>query len=284
MGSTGIEYCKSLKYVNKTIGVELIEIEDWNCCGAAFASSTNKELGIALPARNIALCEQQGLGLPIVVACAACYSRMRRAYCEAKGTEEQREKLSRLIEMPINGSLDVISILDVYSTDEAREAIRKAAKKTLNDLRVACYYGCLLVRPSEITGFPDMENPMLMDNILESIGCKPVEWAFKSECCGGSHHIDLPRYSKEMLWQILKNARANGAQAIVTACPLCMMNIDMRQGEINNDYNENFDIPVFYVTELLALAMGADMKKAGINTHFHPATKLAARAIAGKAG
>ncbi|MCL2008821.1 MAG: CoB--CoM heterodisulfide reductase iron-sulfur subunit B family protein [Treponema sp.] len=284
MSSTGIEYGKSLRYVNKIIGLELIEIKDWNCCGASFGPSTSKQLGVALPARNIALCEQQGLGLPLAVACAACYSRMRHAYTEAKGTDEQREKLSRLINMPIKGNLEVVNILDVYSTNEVREGIKKAAKKSFNNLRVACYYGCLSIRPTDITGVANVENPMLMDEILESVGCKPVEWAFKSECCGGNHHIDLPGFSKQMLKEILKNARANGAQAIATACPLCMMNIDMRQAEINKDYNENFDMPVFFFTELLALSMGANIKKAGVSTHFHPAVKLAEQALAGKAG
>ena len=284
MRSTGIEYCKSLNYVNKAIGVELIEINDWNCCGASLGPSTNKEVGLALPARNIAQCEQQGLGLPIAVACASCYSQMRRASFEARSGKEQREKLSRLVEMPIKGNLDVISILDVYNTKEAAEAIKKAAKKSLNQLRVACYYGCLQVRAAKAPEGTDLENPVLMDKILESVGCKPVEWAFKSECCGGSHHIDLPVFAKQMVRQILQNARANNAEAIATACPLCMMNLDMRQGEVNKDYNEKFDIPVFYFTELLALAMGADMKSSGVSTHFHPATKLANRAIAGKAG
>ena len=280
--STGIEYNKSLKYVNKTIGVELIEINDWNCCGATSGHSTSKELGLALPARNIALCEQQELHLPIAVACAACYARMRHSSSEIRSSQEQRQKLSRLVEMPIKGNLDVLNILDVYNTKEARGAIQRTIKKTLNGLKVACYYGCLAIRPSNITGAADTENPMPMDNILESIGCKPVEWAFKSECCGGSHHIDLPRFAKPLVRQILQNARANGAQAITTACPLCMMNLDMRQVEVNKDYGEKFDIPIFFFSELLAIALGADLKTAGITTHFHPAAKLAKNALAGK--
>ena len=282
MSSTGIEYSKSLKYVNKTIGVELLEINDWNCCGATAGPSTSKELGVALPARSISMCEQQKLGLPIAVACAACYGRMRAANYEAQVSQERREKLARLIEMPIQGSLDIVSILEVYDNDTAREAIVNTIKKSLNGLRVASYYGCLFARPARITGMPNVENPTMMDRTLELAGCTPVDWAFKTECCGASHHIDLPRFAKEPVRRILQNARANGAQAIATACPLCMMNLDMRQVEINKDYKENFDIPIFFFTELLALALGADLKTAGVTTHFHPAAKLASNALAGK--
>ena len=282
MTTTGIEYGKSLSYVNKTIGLEFEDIPDWNCCGATAGHAISKELGVALPARNVALCENQGLGLPIAVACAACYSRMRYAVHEARESEEKRAKLSGLIGMPIKGDLNILSILEVYNTDEARAAIQKAIKKSLNNLRVACYYGCLFARPAEITGMKNVENPLLMEEILELAGVKPVEWAFKTECCGASHHVDLPQLAKPLVRRILQNARANGAQAIAAACPLCMMNLDMRQKEVNRDNNENFDIPIYFFTELLAMAMGASPQAAGISTHFHPAQQLLETAIAGK--
>jgi len=282
LSTTGIEYGKSLRFVNKTIGLELLEIPDWNCCGATAGHTTSNELGVALPARNIALCEKAGLGLPIAVACAACFFRMCYANHTLRSSQQEREKFSRIIEMQVEGSLDVVSILDVYSKEDAVGAIKQAVKYPLGGLRVACYYGCLLVREPEITGSDSAENPGQMEEIVKLSGCDPVEWAFKTECCGGAHHIDLPHMAKPMTRRILQNARANGAQAIVTACPLCLMNLDMRQGEVNKAYGENFDIPIFFITELLALSMGADVKSAGVSTHFHPAAKLAQDALAGR--
>ena len=284
MSGTAVEYRKSLGLVNKIIGLELLEIPDWNCCGATAGHSTSNELGIALPARNIALCEREGLNLPIAVACAACYSRLCHASYQLRSSNEQREKYERLIEMPIKGTLDVISILDVYQSSEVRTAIGQAVKKPLKGLRVACYYGCLYVRPSRVTGADKIENPVQMDEIIRLAGCDPVQWSYKTECCGGSHHIDLPKHSRPLVRRILQNARASGAQAIASACPLCMMNLDMRQRQVNRDYNEDFDIPIFFFTELLALSMGADVKSAGVSTHFHPAAKLANNALAGRVG
>lgn len=280
MEGTGIEYHKSLTYVNKAIGMEFIEIPDWNCCGATAGHSKSSELGAALPARNVALCEQQGLGLDIAVPCAACYSRMKYAVNMARGDENA--KLSRLIEMPIKGDLEVFSLLDVYSTAQAAETIKAAIKNPLEGLKVTCYYGCLFSRPTHVTGAEDVENPQAMDEILRMTGAETVDWAFKTECCGGAHHVDLPEDSRPLLRRIYKNAKANGAEAIVTACPLCMMNLDMRQGAVSKQFNENYDVPIYFITELLAVSMGASIKESGINTHFHPAQQLIQTALSGR--
>ena len=272
MEATGIEYAKSLAYVNRAIGLSLIEIEDWNCCGASSGHAVSHELGLALPARNLALSEQQQPGLPIAVPCAACYSRMKHALLAARGAE--REKLIRLIEMPVAGSVEILSLLDIYSIPEAKAAITAAIKKPLNGLKIACYYGCLFSRPLKITGAENPEDPQAMDELVRLTGAETVEWAFKTECCGAGHHVDIPEESRPLLYRIYKNARANGAQAFVVACPMCMLNLDMRQGAINKAYGENFDLPVYFLTELLAVAMGAGFKECGVATHFHAAQKL----------
>ncbi|MCL1983357.1 MAG: CoB--CoM heterodisulfide reductase iron-sulfur subunit B family protein [Clostridiales bacterium] len=272
MEATGIEYAKSLAFVNRAIGVEFIEIDDWNCCGATAGHSTSHELGMALPARNLALSEQQRPGMPIVVPCASCYSRMKYALQAAQGSEN--EKLSRLIGMPVSGAAEIVSIMEAYSDPVAAEAIKAAIKKPLDGLKVACYYGCLYTRPPKVTGMENCEDPQAMDELVRLTGAACVDWAFKTECCGAGHHVDLPAESKPLLYKIYKNARANGAQAIITACPMCMMNLDMRQGAVNMAYGEDFDLPVYFLTELLAVAMGAGFGECGVATHFHPAKKL----------
>jgi heterodisulfide reductase subunit B len=186
----------------------------------------------------------------------------------------EQEKLSRLIEMPVQGSVEIVSILEAYSKPDAVDAIKAAIKKPLTGLTAACYYGCLYTRPPKITGMDNRKDPMVMEEIMSLAGVTCVDWAFKSECCGASHHVDLPTECKPLLYRVLKNARASGAQALITACPMCMMNLDMRQGAVNMAFGEDFDMPVYFLTELLAVAMGASFGECGINTHFHPAKKL----------
>ena len=272
MEATGIEYAKSLSYVNRAIGLDFIEIEDWNCCGASSGHAISQELGLALPARNLALAEKQLPNLPMAVPCAACYSRMKHALHAARGAE--KEKLSRLIEMPINGTVEIMSLLDVYNAPDAKEAIKAAITKPLSRLKVACYYGCLYSRPPKIIAADNTEYPQTMDELVRLTGAVCVDWSFKTECCGAGRHVDLPLESRPLLYRLYKNARASGAEAFVVACPMCMMNLDMRQGAVNKAYGENFDIPVYFLTELLAVAMGASFKECGVSTHFHPAKKL----------
>jgi len=272
MEASGREYAASLAYVNRAIGLDLVEIEDWNCCGATAGHALSHELGLALPARNVALAEEQQPDLSIVVACAACYSRLKHAVQAARGPE--REKLSRLIGMPVTGQVEIVSLLDAYHTPAATEAIRSAIRKPLHGIKVACYYGCLYFRPPKITGAENIEDPQNMDELMRLAGAATVDWDFKTECCGAGHHVDLPKESKPLLYRIYKNARAHGATALVTACPMCMMNLDMRQGAVNMVYGEDFDLPVYFFTELLAVAMGADFKQCGVASHFHPAKKL----------
>ena len=272
MHATAVEYFKSMKFVNKAIGLEFIDIKDWNCCGATAGHTISHELGLAMPARNVALSQQQQPGMPIIVSCAACYSRLK--YTADEINNGDREKLSRLIEMPLGDKVEIVTLMEAYSEPAAMEAIQAAIKKPLEGLKVACYYGCLYTRAPKVTWAENSEDPQLLDKVVSLAGVSTVDWSFKTECCGAGRHVDLPKESKPLIYRILKNARANGAEAIVTACPLCMMNLDMRQQDINMVYGEDFNLPVYFFTELLALAMGASFRKSGVTTHFYPAKKL----------
>lgn len=271
MGGSAIEYQKSLNYVNSKIGVELLEIPDWNCCGATAAQAVSRELALALPARNLALCEGQGLGLPLAVACAACYARLKAA---ARAARDDAAKMQRLLEMPLTGDVPIVSLMEVYAEQQACRALAAAIQRPLNQLKVACYYGCLYTRPTEVSGGKNAEDPQYMEELLALAGAAPVAWDFTTECCGAAHHVDMPEFCRPLLRDIYQNAREHGAQAIVTACPLCMMNLDMRQKRVNQEFHENFHLPVFFFTELLALALGASVKEAGIASHFTPAAGL----------
>lgn len=271
MDATAVCYKRSAAYVAEKIGLELHEIPDWNCCGATSAHTTNPYLALALPARNLALAEQEGLHLDCVTPCAACYSRMKYVVYAARKSEETRKKIEEIIGMPYRAEAEVYSFVDVFSQPDVLEACRAQMKRTLEGLKVACYYGCLMARPRQVTGCTNRENPMQMDQIVSLTGAECVDWDYKTECCGASHQVDAPTASRPLIERIFRNAKSNGARAIVTACPLCNLNLDMRETEINRTALETYDIPVYQFTELLAVCMGATAKDIGLNKHFYPA-------------
>jgi heterodisulfide reductase subunit B len=256
--------------------MELIETPDWNCCGASAAHLTNHDLSIALPARNLALAED--MDLDVAVPCAACFGRMKTAVKYVRESEKNQKHIEDILEIPYKAKNDVYCLLDVMSRPEAMEAIKANIAKPLNGLKVASYYGCLLVRPAGVVQFDDTENPQSMDKLMELVGATPVEWAFKTECCGASHQVSVPKVGREIIYRLLKNAVSNGAEAIVTACPLCMLNLDMRMKEMSRR-DPRLNIPVYFFTELLAMALGSGAKAIGINKHFFPAVEVAEKAL-----
>jgi heterodisulfide reductase subunit B len=279
--ATSISFTLSAAYVGERIGLELAEIPDWCCCGTSAARVTSADLAVALPARSLALAERMDSTLNIATPCAGCYSSLKAAAHYARASEANRQHVEELIEMPYAATSDVFSFLEIMAQPANREAITEAITTGLHGLRVASYYGCALVRPAEVCAFDDVENPQSMDTLLEGAGAEPVDWAFKTECCGASHQMSEPKGARRLIERIFVDAAANGAEAISTACPLCMLNLDLRQKEINAQREAAgeapFNIPIYYFTELLGLGMGGTAKQLGIDKHFWPATGLVER-------
>lgn len=251
--STAKEYDCSTKAVCKQIGVELEEIPEWNCCGASSAHSMSHMLSLALPARNLGLAEK--MGLDVVVPCAACYNRMRSTEQELRSDGKHRAQINKMLTAPFNGGVTVKTLPEVIGTPELAEVIAEKVKKPLSSLKAACYYGCLLVRPPKVMGFDDAEAPRSLDNIVSAIGIETVEWPYKTECCGASFALTKPSIVVKLTHDILSYAKKAGANCIVCACPLCQANLDTRQKDVEAKYGEKMDIPIFYFTELMALAM-----------------------------
>lgn len=264
---SGIEYKISTLKTAEMLGIELTELEDWNCCGATSGHSTNKLLSLALPARNLAIAEQMGLDT-MLTPCAACYSRHRAAELAIRHNEEEHQKIQQAIAMDINGSTTTVSILDLLAHTIGKDKIKEKVKNSLKGMKAACYYGCLLVRPIEDTGFDDAEDPQTMDEIVRALGAETVDWAFKTECCGASLATSRPEIGVKMIYEVLKNAKEAGAECIVTACPLCMLNLDMRQAGAEKAFGEKFNMPIYYVTELVAIAGGYKAEEVGVPKHF----------------
>jgi len=245
--TTSEEYNRSLLDVCQALGLEMVEIPDWICCGASSAHMTDYWLAHALAAENLALAEK--MGLDIAVACPACFQRLRSTQQEADGNPELAERLREQTGWTGEGTYQIRHILDIIYNDVGIELIKEKVVKPLDGLKVACYYGCYLVRPPELTGFDDPENPQLMDRVVEATGAEVLDWDGKVYCCGGSLALGEKSLTVKLVSDIFVVAQAVGAEALVTACPLCQINLETRQGGEN-------PLPVFYFTELLGLAMG----------------------------
>ena len=280
--STGLPFTLSSNFVAGQIGFKLTEIPDWNCCGTMAAKLENHELGHALSARNLAIAEQMEGQPDVVTSCAGCYQALNSARRFVRESDEHRERIEELISMPYAGDAKVVSLLEALLDEETLKSLKNAVWKPLRGLKTACYYGCTLVRPQYDGSFDDPENPQKMDDMMRAIGAEPVDWAFKTECCSGSQSVAMPGASKMLIERIFQNAKANGAECIVTTCPLCQLNLDMREAEINTSREarglEPFDMPVYYFTQLIGAAMGGRADELGIDLHFHPAWEFLADA------
>ncbi|MCE5324105.1 CoB--CoM heterodisulfide reductase iron-sulfur subunit B family protein [bacterium] len=264
--STGKEFNESTKIVAEDLGIELIEIPDWNCCGATSAHSLDHRLSIALPARNLGIAES--MGLDVVAPCAACYNRMRSAEVEMKANSDLRDQINSELAKPYTGKIGVKSALEVFSYPEVLEKVAEKTSRKLSGLKPACYYGCLLIRPPKVLGFDDPESPKSLDTAMEMVGAEPVEWYFKNECCGASFGIAKSDMVVKLVGDIISNAKKHGANCIVTACPLCMTNLEMRQAAAGKLRGEDLTMPVFYFTELLGLAMESQGVKKCFASHL----------------
>jgi len=249
--ATAKEYDQSMRAVAKMLNVELVELDDWSCCGASSGHCTNHMLSLALPARNLAIAEKEGLDM--AVACAACFLRFKQTNHELRASDELRQEIEKLIGMPYKGSVEVRHLVDIFSREVGPEEIRQRVKKPLKGLKLAAYYGCYLVRPPEITQFDDPENPKLMDDLLNALGAEAVDWSHKVECCGGNLLLARVDIVIKLVGDICQAASDAGAAAIVTACPLCMANLDTRQSGPQL-------MPILHFSELMGLALGVDSK------------------------
>lgn len=276
--TTGKAFSESFAFVAKRVGIELDEVPDWICCGASAGHLQSRDLGDALPARSLANAEAAFGDEPVLALCAGCYVNLRRAVVHARESEERRHEIEDLIGRTYEAKADIVNGIEPFLVPEVQDAVRAAVTTPLTGLKVACYYGCALLRPRDLCHFDDEENPQSMETVLALTGVEPVEWNRKTECCGASHHISVPRDMKPLVDRILEDAVECGAQAIATVCPLCNMNLDMREAEINKlrtaAGQEELHIPVYYFTQLLAASFGATAEEAALQRNFVPAIQL----------
>lgn len=271
--STAKEYGLSTQAVCRELGIELEEIPDWSCCGATSAHALNRELSIALPLRNLAKAE--AMGLDVVAPCAACFNRLKSADAAVKADAELLKSMNEAISADYRGSSGILSLLEAVGRI-GEDTIKSRVRRELSGLKVACYYGCLLLRPPDVTHFDDPENPESLDKLMAALGAETVKWPYKTECCGASLSLSKPEVVVKLTHDILSMAKRAGANCIVTVCPLCQGNLDLRQSEVESKYSEKFGLPVFYFTQLIGAAFGLPNSSLGLNKHMvNPGPALA---------
>lgn len=260
--STAQDFRSSTLAVAEALDIRLEEIPDWTCCGSSAAHATDDLLAAALPARNLAVAES--LGQDVVVCCAACYNRLAAANLALVEDENLRAEVAAAIGQEYAGGVRVRHFLQVLREDVGLAEIRDRISRNLNGLRVACYYGCLLTRPRKLSVLGDPEDPQLMEELLSAVGAEPIEWPYKTECCGASFSITRLDTVKRLSGEILRMAKESGAECIAVACPLCQTNLDLRQADVEKSTGERIGLPVFYFTQLLGRALGLSDDALGI--------------------
>lgn len=261
--STARDMHESAIAVACLLGIEMVEIKGWSCCGATAAHQTDRVMAAALPAANLLLSKE--MGLDTVVNCAACYNRMKTSNHEVSSSPAMRSKVAEAIGKEYDGSVAVRHFVEVLLQDVGVDKLRKRFRRSLNGLKVACYYGCFLVRPHDVTGFDDPENPTSLDRLVMAMGGESLDWPYKVECCGGGLNLTRTDVVIKLSGSIIEMARASGADCIAVACPMCQASLDLRQKDIEKEIGKKFDMPVVYITQLLGLCLGIPVKELGLN-------------------
>lgn len=259
--STAKEYDVSARAVCRQMGIELQELEGWTCCGASSAHTTNPMLATALAARDLRSAE--ATGLPLAVACAMCFNRLKHAEY-ALADKAVADRTAATIGGPVTGRTEVVHLLQIL--DGRRQSL--AISRPLAGLKVASYYGCLLVRPQEITRFDDPEDPRIMDRLMAALGAQPLEWDFKTACCGASLPLTRKDIVVKLSHRILAQAKRLGADCVAVACPMCQMNLDAFQNEMKKQYASEINLPILYFTQIAGLAMGLEPGALDLDKHF----------------
>jgi heterodisulfide reductase subunit B len=274
--ATAVGLDVSTRAIAEVLGLELKELEDWNCCGSTPYGSLDELESIAVAARNLALAEKTGLDM--VTPCSSCFVTLNKARVHMMEKPQLKNKVNEALAaagLEYKGTVKVRLLLEALMEDITKEEIAAKVKKPLAGLKVAPYTGCQEVRPRY--GFDHPENPIALDTIVEALGAEVVPYPSKCKCCGGSAVIAEEGLSLELMYRLLDDAAKNGAQCIVTPCPLCQMNLDAYQGKVNSKFNTNFDLPVLFVTQVIGVAIGLKGEQLGLKKNIVNPNKVLAK-------
>ncbi len=280
--STGRPYEESLLAVLRALEVPVREIEDWNCCGATAYMAVDEVQAFALAARNLALAEKapggaNGKPAQVLAPCAACYLVLLKTQRYLADHADLHQKVTaglQAVKLTYEGRVQVRHPLDVLVNDVGTDRIAKRVTQPLKGMKIACYYGCQIVRP--FAAFDDMHNPTTMDRLVKALGATPVDWPLKTRCCGGTLNGTIPDTGLRLNRILLKEAKRRGADLLITVCPLCQFNLECYQDQIASKFQESVALPVVYLTQLMGMAFGLSDRDLGIQRLFVPPVRAAA--------
>ena len=278
-----LSYNQSAMESASRLGLDFQELDDWNCCGTTAYFAIDQLLSYALCARNLALAEQKKLDM--VAPCAGCFKNAYFTNVYLKRDADLAEHINEALkedDLHYAGTIQVYHLLEVFCNDVGVEEVKKRVTQPLNGLRVAPYYGCQIVRPRK--DGEEVENPRYFEDLMAAAGATPVEYQLKTRCCGGALLITNRKAAFSMVRNLLQNAVDNGAAVIATACPMCQINLECYQQQINQEFGTKFSLPILYFTQLLGLALGASPKQLGVGSELVSASAALAQVLNKPAG
>ncbi|MBI4558572.1 MAG: CoB--CoM heterodisulfide reductase iron-sulfur subunit B family protein [Candidatus Hydrogenedentes bacterium] len=273
---SGRAYEESLHAVMEALKFPYAHLDDWNCCGATVYMSVDEDKAFALAARNLALTEQQGAPpsegpTQLICPCSACYLVMVKTQKQLEQYPSLRNRIDaglQSVDLRYEGRVKIRHPLDVFVNDVGLEALAAQVTNPLVGLRVACYYGCLLVRP--YAEFDDPHHPTTMDRLMRVLGAEPIDWPLKTRCCGGSLTGTIQDVGLRLNYLLLKEAKRRGADVLVTLCPFCQFNLECYQNRLSRQFDEKIELPVAFFSQLMGMAMGIPDEQLGLQRLFVP--------------
>ncbi|QTA80864.1 Cysteine-rich domain-containing protein [Desulfonema limicola] len=261
-------YDHQTRMIFSRLGVELKEIEDWNCCGATSAGKVDDFLAVVMPARNIGIAESAGF-TEMVIPCSACYSRTIVAQKRMQDNPELRDEINSGLTAKIKGSIRISTIMEVFLNHVSPDLIKQKLTHKFRGLKPVCYYGCMQTRfPYNVPASDNVENPQAMETLLKLFGIRALDWNYKTYCCGASAAVNDPDTALNLMAKIMKEAAARGANCFVTTCPMCQMNLDANQEAFCKKHDIKERLPVYFITELAGAAFGISPEDMQVDRHF----------------
>ncbi len=273
LNTTGKGFDNAVRASAAAVGLELVELLDWNCCGATYPLIMDNMLELAAPAHVLVAARDAaqnagGVGNMVTTACTTCYNVIKRTNHFIRQHPEERERIEAFIEAEYRGEVEVKDIVHLLRDDVGFDVVRDRVRAPLNDLKVAAYYGCMVLRPPDEVAYDDPDHPTSLDDLMAALGATPVDFPHKNECCGAYLAVKDAAITRQMVYTILKSAQVAGAEAVATNCPLCQFNLDKQQAEMQKLHASYRSIPVFYFSQLMGLALGLDVANYGWERHY----------------
>ncbi len=282
---TGHAYNRSTKEVGKALGLELVELKNWNCCGAMEVKNIDPKLQTFLSARNLKIAEDMGFET-VMAPCNGCYHNLKKAEHDLAHDPASQQVVDRLSAKAGQTAYQPGHVTTIHALDWIRDAIgteglRARVRNSLRGLKIANYYGCMYTRPRHI--FPEKDKgpgsestskPHFMDDLLEAAGAENVEYPLKTACCGGAHTLSDSDTSTRLVLNLLTTAEACGADVIATECPTCHSGLEMHQARAEKVFGKKTQVKILYFTQLIGMALGLSARRVGVHENFSDSREL----------